>query len=170
MLALTTSARCRDWPKERYAEVCKKLLQTHDDIEIILVGNGEVARNASNAFMHILPQAHDFTDKTSIRETIALFKKANYYLGGDTGPMHIACACGLKGVAIYKNPKDQRPDTYNPTKVLYPWQVDIRVVQPEHAMVGCEDGCCHEEPHCILQVSVDTVYEAMNSVIVADTI
>lgn len=165
IVALTTSSKNKDWSVDGYAEVCRRLLTVHDCLEIVVIGNGSAARSASEKFMQLVPSAHDFTDKTSIRETIALLKRATYYLGNDTGPTHIAAACGLRGVAIYKHPKDQRPHTHNSTKMLYPWQANIRVIQPEHAIAGCEGGCNMQEAHCILQVSVDEVYKTLDDVI-----
>jgi 3-deoxy-D-manno-octulosonic-acid transferase/heptosyltransferase-1 len=59
--------------------------------------------------------------KTSLATLAALLDRARIFVGGDSGPMHVACAVGCPVVAIY-GPTDP--------VVNQPWGVPSRVVAP----------------------------------------
>lgn len=156
---LSTSSKSKDWPVERYIEVCRRIRE-HYDVEYILIGAGKSAREYGDEFLkHI--DAHDFINATTIRQTSVVLKKADMYLGGDTGPMHMAAAVGLSGVAIYKSGENTNI-TFNFFKRLYPWKTTMAVLHPDKAIPGCEmDGCSKNEAHCIKQVKIEEVYDAL---------
>jgi len=156
---LSTSSKSKDWPVERYIEVCRRVRE-HYDVEYILIGAGESAREYGDIFLKNI-QAHDFINMTTIRQTAEVMRRADMYLGGDTGPLHMATALRLHGVAIYKS-ADNTDITYNYVKRLYPWQAPIMPLHPAKAIEGCEAvGCAMNIAHCINQVSSDDVYKAM---------
>lgn len=152
---LSTSSKSKDWPVERYIEVCRAVREKYD-VEYILIGAGENAREYGDIFLGQI-QAHDFINATTIRQTAEVMRRANMYLGGDTGPLHMAAALKLSGIAVYKSAVNTNI-TYNYVKRLYPWQAEINPVYPLKALVGCEmDGCVKDRPHCIMQITGDKV-------------
>ena len=156
---LSTSSKSKDWPVERYIDVCRAVREKYD-VEYILIGAGKSAREYGDTFLKQI-QAHDFINATTIRQTVEVMKRADMYLGGDTGPLHVAAAAKLRGVTIYKDPA-YTAIAYNPVKRLYPWHANIDMLYPEAALDGCaENGCTKEEPHCIKQITADMVTEAM---------
>jgi ADP-heptose:LPS heptosyltransferase len=62
-----------------------------------------------------------FAPPTRLPTLAALLARARLFLGGDTGPMHMACAVGCPVVSIY-GPTDPR--------INRPWGVSFRVVSP----------------------------------------
>ena len=158
---LSTSSKSKDWPIERYIEVCRTVREKYD-VEYILIGAGKSAREYGDIFLKQI-QAHDFINTTTIRQTAEVMKRADMYLGGDTGPLHMAAAVGVHGVAIYKS-ADNTDITYNYVKRLYPWKADITVVHPEMALLGCEEnGCAEDKAHCIKQINAEEVYSVMQA-------
>jgi heptosyltransferase I len=87
----------KQWPAERYGEVARQLF---DDgfRSLINFGPGEegLARTAENA-SHGAAVAAEF----SLAELIALTRRAQLFIGGDTGPMHLAAALGVPVVALF---------------------------------------------------------------------
>lgn len=89
----------KEWPAERYGGLAHKLAQ--DGIASILnVGPGEretaladLAERSSNA------TARRIT--ATITQLIALTRRAALFIGGDTGPMHLANALGVPVVALF---------------------------------------------------------------------
>jgi heptosyltransferase I len=85
------------WPAERYGLVAGKLASR--GIRAILnfgPGEEDLARQAESASKGAaLPM------KCSITELIALTRRASLFVGGDTGPMHLAAALGIPVVAIF---------------------------------------------------------------------
>ncbi len=157
---LSTSSKSKDWPVERYIEVCRAIREKYD-VEYILIGAGKSAREYGDTFLRKI-QAHDFINATTIRQTAEVMKRADMYLGGDTGPLHMAAALRLRGVAVYKS-ADNTDITYNYVKRLYPWHASIIPLHPSKAIEGCEsDGCAMNIAHCIKQISSEDVYKVMH--------
>ena len=48
------------------------------------------------------------TFPTSLTQLIALLKRAKLFVGGDTGPLHLAAACGTPIVGIFGPTDPQR--------------------------------------------------------------
>lgn len=92
-------------------------------------------------------------------------RKAEIYIGGDTGPMHIAAALNMRGVGIFGVAKNCNDVIADAARRLYPWHADIKVLQPEKALPGCESGCKKNYAHCIKQVTVDEVYNAIVAIL-----
>jgi heptosyltransferase-1 len=87
----------KQWPAERYGKVAKVLAQ-HGLQSVINFGPGEeaLARTAESASDQTA-EAMTF----SIGELVALTRRARLFIGGDTGPMHLAAALGVPVVAIF---------------------------------------------------------------------
>ena len=89
----------KNWLPENYAELHDKLQQTFGLESVVTWGPGEerlVDRMIDNC--RAKPPARF---STTIPQFIALARKAALFVGGDTGPLHIAVACGTPIVAIY---------------------------------------------------------------------
>ncbi len=85
------------WPAERYGEVARKLGE--DGVRSILnygPGEEELARVAEVASGGA---AQPWSG--TITELIALTRRARLFIGGDTGPMHLAAALRVPVVAIF---------------------------------------------------------------------
>lgn len=89
------------WPPERYGEVARELsvLGFHSFINI---GPGEEAlgfatASVANGAATALPAA--------LPRLIELLRRCSLCIGGDTGPLHLACALGVPTVGIF-GPKD----------------------------------------------------------------
>lgn len=160
VVCLTTSDPSRNWPVENYVAVCRRLRQKQD-VELLVVGAGEAAVQAAKAFCSALPEAHDFTNRTTLRETAALMQLSDFHLGGDTGTAHIAAACGLRGVELFKSVRWEGHPKEDPSQWFAPWQSPIQIIRPSHAMPGCEHTCISRDAHCIKLIAVDEVVKAM---------
>jgi heptosyltransferase I len=85
------------WPSDRYGEVARQLgqwgLQT-----IVNAGPGEE---------HLAKQVVEASGGAaqsltcSVGQLVALARKARLFVGGDTGPLHLAAALGVNVIAIY---------------------------------------------------------------------
>ncbi len=85
------------WPAERYGQVAAAL-GTGGVRSIVNYGPGEeeLARQVENA-----SQGAATAVQASISELIALTRRARLFIGGDTGPMHLAAAVKVPVVAIF---------------------------------------------------------------------
>jgi lipopolysaccharide heptosyltransferase I len=110
----------KQWPAERYAELAD-LLAADGRFEVMLTwGPGQfeqvekvLARTRRNPV--VAPETAD------IKQYAWLVHRAGLYVGGDTGPMHIAAAMGTPVVAIFGGTDPAKHAPYKrPSKVLYP--------------------------------------------------
>jgi heptosyltransferase I len=85
------------WPAERYGEVARGLAKL--GLQSILnygPGEDELAR-AAEAASGVAARAMNCT----LTELIALTRRTRLFVGGDTGPMHLAAALGVPVVGIF---------------------------------------------------------------------
>lgn len=85
------------WPAERYGLVARELAD-RDMKSIVNFGPGEeaLARETEAASL-----GSAVALQCSISELIALTRRAELFIGGDTGPLHLAAALGVPVVAIF---------------------------------------------------------------------
>jgi len=87
----------KQWPPERYGQVAQQL--SEDGLKVLInFGPGEedlasAVENASNG------AAEKFTG--TLTQLIALTSRTSLFIGGDTGPMHLAAALGIPVVGIF---------------------------------------------------------------------
>ena len=99
VLVLSAGAKHKEWPIENYIGMVEFFRQ--ENVLPILLGAGENTREYADEFCNACPEAIDLVGKCSLRETYAVMKQCEIYLGGDTGPTHMAVAAGLSGVALF---------------------------------------------------------------------
>lgn len=102
------------WPAERYAEVTRRLAD--DGLKSVInfgPGEEELARGveqASGGAATAMP--------SSLTQLIALTRRATLFIGGDTGPMHLAAALGVPVVAIFGPTNPARNGPFTARKVV----------------------------------------------------
>lgn len=133
------------WPAERYGRVAKAL--GNEGVRSILnCGPGEeaLAREADAA-----SEGAATPIECSITELIALTRRARLFIGGDTGPMHLAAALRVPVVAIFGPTDPARNGPYGTRSIVLRNPASptthTRRLQPDEAM---------------LEISADAVVEA----------
>jgi len=99
------------WPAERYGRVARALAE--DGVQTILnygPGEEDLVREAEAA-----SQGAAKPMKCSISELIALTRRARLFIGGDTGPLHLAAALQVPVVAIFGPTNPARNGPYGPS-------------------------------------------------------
>jgi heptosyltransferase-1 len=87
----------KQWPVERYAEVAREL--GADGIRSLVnhgPGEEELARNVEQN-----SDGHAASASFSISQLMAIARKASLFIGGDTGPTHLAALLNVPVVAIF---------------------------------------------------------------------
>ncbi len=91
----------RDWPAESFAELGRRLLARHPGAHLVLLGGRESRAKAASLARQLGDRAVAVAGQFGLRETVALMRQLDLYIGVDTGPTHIAGALGLPMVALY---------------------------------------------------------------------
>ncbi|KXW55937.1 glycosyltransferase family 9 protein [Ferrovum sp. PN-J185] len=155
------------WDKAKWIELIKYIKQK--SVEVILTGSSD--KNELE-YCHDIQQATgslNLAGKLSLGEVGALIKKANCYIGPDTGITHIAAATGTKTVALFG---PTNPVKWGPWPIGNfsgnPWVLknnplinNIIIVQGENGCVPCNKEGCENNllsfSDCILNISVDHI-------------
>lgn len=99
--------------------------------------------------------------RATLRQTGALLKRCRFYVGNDAGPMHLAAAAGIPVIEISCHPRDGSPVHPNSPGRFGPWRVPHVVLRPETARDACSEACISHEAHCILEITLEQVKEAV---------
>ncbi len=87
------------WSAESFGELADWLFKEYRLASFVTYGPGEeslaerVTRASTTGSARALP--------STIKQFVALARRARLFVGGDTGPLHIAAACGTPVVGIY---------------------------------------------------------------------
>lgn len=102
------------WPAERYGKVARAL-SASGVRSILNCGPGEekLAREAEAA-----SEGTATTMQCSISELVALTRRARVFIGGDTGPLHLAAALQVPVVAIFGPTDPARNGPYGTRSVV----------------------------------------------------
>ena len=101
-------AKC--WPAERYGEVARRLKQEGLAV-LVNAGPGE-----EELAERLLESSRAAAQKLScsLAQLIALTRRAQLFIGGDTGPVHLAAALSIPVVAIYGPTNPVRNGPFGP--------------------------------------------------------
>ncbi len=145
------------WPVERFEEVIRRIAG-HGIVPVFFGGRenipeieGMIARlgfgfNAANAGLN------------SLRETVAFMENCKFYVGNDTGTLHMAVAAGLKCIGIYS--AHNYPGAWNP------YGEGHIVLRHDPPCAVCLATVCPKgRPVCIEDITVDEVEFAVKQML-----
>ena len=138
------------WPTLNYARLADMILEKYDVKVIFIWGPNEF--EIVNEIISYMKQKALVSCKTTIKQLIELVRRADLYIGGDTGPLHIASTLCIPTVAIF-GPKDP---------ILYgPYHENTAIINKELPCSPCRDRTC-SDPECLTTILPDEVFQAVN--------
>ena len=152
----STYGGAKRWLPDRFAEAASKVARQVEQeagkpVSMVILGaKGEEHLGNSIAAMLEKP-AVVLSGATTIRELMATVKRCRLLLTNDTGPMHIAAACGVPVVAVF-GPTDWRTTS--------PYGQEHAVVRESVDCAPCLLRECPIDHRCMTRVTVGHVYEA----------
>ena len=137
------------WSTERYAELADWMWSDCGLPSVVTFGPGEeplaqtIANHARSDKVH--PQA------STLKQFVALARRAALFVGGDTGPLHLAAASGTPIVSLFGPTSPERNGPFDPR--------DISVGRDLWCRTDCHRRrCWHWE---CMDISVDDVKQAV---------
>jgi heptosyltransferase-2 len=88
------------WPAVSFARLAARLAREKGDA-VVLVGGPEDRGLARSIVEAAGAGVRDWTGKTTLSELIELVGRMRLFVTNDSGPMHVAAACGVPTVAIF---------------------------------------------------------------------
>ncbi len=151
VLAPGAGWRAKQWPADRFGELAKHLQEMGYTCLVNAAREGEplsaeVAATSDGAAEAVI---------CSMAELMALVRRASLFVGGDSGPMHLAAALGVPVVALF-GPTDPMRNG--------PWGPGRKTIVRDAASVTSYKRSA-EVDHGLARVSVEQVMQAVRSVI-----
>jgi lipopolysaccharide heptosyltransferase I len=144
------------WGEQNFARLNDALIRRYQVRTLLTWGPGEellvqrVAR--ATAYMPAIAPA------TTLLQLAALLARCRAFVGGDTGPLHLAAAMGIPTVALFGPSNPQRNGPYGPGHV---------VLQHKLPCSNCYQRTC-DHWECLPGIEVDTVVKAVGSLLEKD--
>ncbi|MDX1624613.1 MAG: glycosyltransferase family 9 protein [Gemmatimonadota bacterium] len=98
-LVPTSNARSRRWPVERFAEVASRL--GRDGGRVVVFGASNEGAITREVVENADPEPVDWTGRSPLPVLAELFRRLDFLVTNDTGPMHIAYAVGTPLLALF---------------------------------------------------------------------
>ena len=160
----------KHYPPEMYAKLVEMILNEDPTATFILLGGGKIDSDSAKVFEKSLDEKYqknilNLIERTNYRQTAAILKLCDMYIGNDTSTVHIAAA--VKCPVLVQNcfPLDI-PKYYNDIpRIFSPYMVPSVTIQPKHALPECASNTKHDQygcvsgiPHCITQIKPESIF------------
>jgi ADP-heptose:LPS heptosyltransferase len=150
-VAAGSKMQAKQWPLESFVIALKALWETEGVWPVFLGGPAD-AKPAQEMVTKI-GAGGVAAGVFNIRGSLALLRQCDFYLGNDTGTMHLAVAAGLKCVAIF-SARDQpgRWYPYGEGHIVHRLSVDCE---------GCMlQTCVGQKKRCLTEINPEDVLES----------
>jgi heptosyltransferase I len=135
--------KTKRWPPEKFGELASRL-----PVQSVIVGSKADEDSADLIVSLSEGKAVSLAGKTSLKELIAVMRKAKFVISNDSGPTHIAAALGIPVFAIFGPTDPLRTGPYGKGHTI------IRAAIP---CAPCFKKIC-EDVKCLKELSVDKVF------------
>jgi heptosyltransferase-1 len=135
------------WDLANYAELLKRMRESIAATVLILWGPGE--EEEAKRLRDMAGTGVVLPANLGVAQLCALLKRADMYVGGDTGIMHLAAFSGVPVLAIF-GPTDPR--------VNAPFGPMHKIVRQELPCSPCRDKDCKERT-CLASITPEAVFE-----------
>lgn len=163
-----TSARAnnyRNLPVETYAQIINYIQAR--SLQVILTGGpAPEEKSYSESISELCEQpVINLVGKTNLKELLAVLNNAEFVIAPDTGPLHMANACGKKVIGLYASSNPERTGPYSNlenTVNKYP-----EAVQKEFndAVENIKWGKRVRDPDVMSLITADDVIEKIDKIL-----
>lgn len=143
------------WLPKKWAQLIDRLAQEFK-AKVVIIGTKEDKTLSGNIKEMIRGKAIDAIGKTSLGELATLLKRANLFIGTDSGPSHVASAVNTPSIILYSGTND--------AKQWAPLGKKVIIIQKDVPCKGCERLKCANNI-CMDLITVDEVMEAVEDVL-----
>jgi ADP-heptose:LPS heptosyltransferase len=138
----------RLWPVKKFAAICDQLKA--QDYKVVLIGSNSDAQLGKRLLSLTEGSVQNLMGRTNLRQSAAICSMAEFFIGNESGPLHIALASGCPTVGIMGGGYPFR---------FYPYGnlEENRPVYNKMSCYECAWNCIHPSVLCIEDISVEQV-------------
>jgi lipopolysaccharide heptosyltransferase II len=147
----------REWPAQHYSEIADRIVAKYG-AKIVILGSGADVPVASSVASSMNAPHANLTGKTRLRELAAILELCSFFIGNETGPLHMAAALDIPTLGIIGGGHFGR---------FYPYG-DLnrhRMVYRDMDCFHCDWKCVHDSVRCIQEITADTVWQGARRLI-----
>lgn len=147
------------WPAANFGLLADKIAEHFGSMVKILISGSEKDLELAQRISQIYKDAITACGKATLKQSAALFKKADLVISSDSGPLHIAVSVGANVIAFF-----------GPTSPLVtgPYKATGKKVVILHKDVGCRVPCYDAgcvDYKCMSAITPQEVFEAVKKVL-----
>ncbi len=142
--------KTKEWGIKNYAGLCDRIISKIGANVILTWGPGE--ENILKGIMDLMANKPFAAPPTTLKQLVALLRRCELFIGGDTGPLHIAAALKIPTVAIYGPSDPLRNGPYGDNHFIIHKKIECS---------GCYKRSC-DIIECMKIISVDDVFSAVS--------
>jgi hypothetical protein len=136
------------WPSERFESVARTLVDRHDLWPVVFGGREDMEAGAN--LLKACGRGYNAAGQLGVRAAAVALGRCRFYVGNDTGTMHLAAAAGTPCVAIFSS-RDW-PGSWDP------YGVDREVMRTEIECASCYlIECRVRKNECLMKISPEAV-------------
>ncbi len=129
----------RVWPPLNYVELLKSLLQFNPEIRLVFIGTAFEKKLINKFFKSQKHAVIDLCDKTSLLTMAEIMRQFDYFISGDSGPLHFASAANVPMLSLYSESTGYISQPYPPADfkqiIVKPKISDIKVKEVVEKMI-----------------------------------
>ncbi len=148
----------QDWGAPNWLAMVEELAARAGGYGLALVGAGSEHERSEAMRTRWRGPSVNLCGRLRIRETAAVMKHADVFLGHDSGPIHLAAAMGVPCVGVYT--------ARNPAGSWFPYGDQHRVIAHDVPCAGCKlSECTVYAKRCITSITVAEVLAAVEDLL-----
>jgi ADP-heptose:LPS heptosyltransferase len=148
------------WPAANFRALAQRIL-ADTPYNIVLTGAPAEANVAASVAEGLGGRVFNCAGKITLIEVVALLGKATAFVGNDSGAGHVAGSLGVPVVSLHVQPEGSDPNQINAPEHYRPAGPRVVIVWPGHFLPPCQGRCESSTAHCIGQITVDQVWDAL---------
>jgi len=150
VLAPGTNWQSKCWPAKYYADLATALTRKFKH-QIVLIGSPQDDERAKLIQNHADTPIINLIGKTTLKQLACVLQKSKLFIGGDTGPLHLAAAMGARTVALFGPSDADRNGPYGDKHV---------VIRKNLTCSPCFKRNC-DDLQCMEQITVSDVFDCL---------
>ncbi|MCX7723680.1 MAG: glycosyltransferase family 9 protein [Thermodesulfovibrio sp.] len=141
----------RIWPPERFIDLGKKILNSYENIKIVITGSPNEFNYCKKIAQGIEKNTIVSAGKVPLKYIASLIKRLNVLVTGDTGIMHVAIAVGTPIVGLFAASDPNRSGPY--------YDIDRHlIIKKDRTCSPCKGRKC-KYSKCMENIHVNEVFE-----------
>jgi ADP-heptose:LPS heptosyltransferase len=147
----------KKWFPDRYLEIARRIVNRAPNTALVVFGGPEDRAECDQLVQAVgADRALNLAGATDIIESAAALARCAFFVGNDTGTMHLAAVMGLPCVAVFTSRENR--------DVWTPWGNSHTILRRDLGCSGCLlERCEVERMRCLDLISVDDVWAAVET-------